>query len=242
MGAAGDRDLVFAREVGELLGAGEAITNREDVGRGVEILGEVDAGGGAAEHVARHVAAGLKRRDPDRGERLPDLGHVLNVDVVELEVLAIGDVDDAPAPAPRDLGAYIQLVGAELAGGRPDAHHEHLVFLGALRVYAVPAEAPAEVGGVDRVPAVDGVIVDDPVVDVEAILVALVLLLRGQRLAIAHLPLALRALRPRHLQRRLQVLLLGLRQGAGYRHGRAVDFVSHRPCPASTTRQSRRAR
>ena len=97
----------------------------------------------------------------------------------------------------------------ELAAVDPDPQHEVAVveFLRlehrglaavdagpALGVQPVPAEPAAQVGRVDRVEALLGVDVDDPLADVEPVVVLLVLLVLVQRLAVAEGPLALAAL------------------------------------------------
>ena len=69
----------------------------------------------------------------------------------------------------------------------------------ALGVEAHPAEPAAQVGGVDRVEAALGVDVEDPVPDVERVVVLLGLLVLVQRLAVAERPLALAALGARDL-------------------------------------------
>jgi hypothetical protein len=81
--------------------------------------------------------------------------------------------------------AVIELLGLE-RGGLPaiDARP-------ALRVQAEPAEPSPEVGGIDGVETLPGVDVDDPLADVEPVIVLLVFLVLVQRLAVSERPLAL---------------------------------------------------
>src|SRR6266436_9886120 len=62
-----------------------------------------------------------------------------------------------------------------------------------LRVQPVPAESAAQVSRVDGVEAVLGVDVDDPLADVEPVVVALVFLVLVERLTVAERPLAFAA-------------------------------------------------
>src|SRR4029079_16044041 len=99
--------------------------------------------------------------------------------------------------------------GREERTVRADAHHEELVVellllehrglapveaRCALRVETHPAEAPAQVGRVDRGEAAPGVDVQDPGPHVERVVVLLRLLVLVQRLGVAERPLALTAL------------------------------------------------
>ena len=67
----------------------------------VERLERAGAGQVAGHHVADGVAAGLTGGHADRRQVAHDLGHALEVDEVELDVLAGGDV----APAPEYVSA-----------------------------------------------------------------------------------------------------------------------------------------
>jgi len=61
----------------------------------------------------------------------------------------------------------------------------------ALGVQAVPAHPAPEIGRVDGVESLPGVDVDDPLADVEPVVVLLVFLVLVQRLAVSERPLAL---------------------------------------------------
>ena len=94
-GAAGEVDLELA---GQALGervAQEVLERGLGPRRDVEHLVRAGAGEVAALHVADGVAARLAGGEPDRGEVAQDLGDLLELHEVELDVLAGGDV--APA-------------------------------------------------------------------------------------------------------------------------------------------------
>src|SRR5262249_14908247 len=106
------------------------------------------------------------------------------------------------------VGDHPELLQAELAAVDPDAEHEVAVveLLGfedgrlaavdsgpALRVQPEPAEPPPQVGRVDRVETTLRVDVDDPLTDVEPVVVLLVLLVLVQRLTVTESPLSFAA-------------------------------------------------
>src|SRR5207237_6659195 len=124
------------------------------------------------------------------------------------EVLPVGYVRRAACVTARDVGDDPQLVVGQPAAVDADAEHEvavvellRLQHRGlaavdagpALCVQPVPAEPAAQVRRVDGVEAVLGVDVDDPLADVEPVVVALVFLVLIERLAIAERPLAFAA-------------------------------------------------
>src|SRR4029077_1947947 len=107
-----------------------------------------------------------------------------------------------------DVGDDPQLVVGQPAAVNADAQHEvavvELLWLkhrglaavdagSALRVQPVPAEPAAQVSRVDGVEAVFGVDVDDPLADVEPVVVALVVIVLVERRAIAERALAFAA-------------------------------------------------
>ena len=127
----------------------------------------------------------------------------------------------------------------------------------ALGVETHPAHPATEVGGVDRVEAALGVDVEDPVADVEGVVVLLRLLVLVQRLAVAERPLALGAAGARHVgvTRRLRIeaqvrhggwwsFADGARTGARLRSGSEVDqrgqHIMLRVRPRSTWRRTTR--
>ena len=131
-----------------------------------------------------------------------------------LDVLPVGDVGGVACVTARDVGDDPQLVVGQPAAVDTDTQHEVAVvellrlqdrgFAAvdagpALCVEPVPAEPAAQVSRVDGVEAVLGVDVDDPLADVEPVVVALIFLVLVERLAIAERPLAFAAFGARDL-------------------------------------------
>ena len=154
------------------------------------------------------VPAGLDGGQPDVVQSAPQLGDVLDLDPVELEILAIGDVQ----------GTAGELVGggaddAHLARGQrlavhADALHEEVVLqlgdvelggapavdaLPALGVQAPPPEAAVQVGGVDGLEAARGVVGEDPPAGAQRVAVLFEGLVVVERLAAVDEPLAVGA-------------------------------------------------
>jgi hypothetical protein len=92
--AARERRLELAPEVLHVGMAEQEAHQRLRVRRDVERLGLAHARERARGDVAHRVAARLARGDADRREPPHQVGRVLDVDVVELDVLARGDVQD----------------------------------------------------------------------------------------------------------------------------------------------------
>ena len=173
---AGHGGLELARQVGEPRVADVAAEDLLQGPRAVDDLVLGDAGDGRAEERPGRVAARLEAAQAGGVEAVPDLGDVLDADPVVLDVLAVGDVggvtgevDADAAQRPHGLRGEQPTVGA-------DAQHEvavvELLLLEhrglaavdaglALGVEAHPAEAAAQVGGVDRVETPLGVDVED---------------------------------------------------------------------------------
>src|SRR5690348_1600760 len=206
--AAADRGLELARQDGERGVADVRLADGGDLRRAVDDLVRVDAGLRAVADRPRGIAAGLGGGQAYRLERLPDVGDVLDLDPVQLDVLPVGDVRCAAGVTARDVGDDPQLVVGQPATVDTDAQHEVTVVellrlqhrglaaveaRPALCVQPVPAKPAAQVSRVDGVEAVLGVDVDDPLTDVEPVVVALVFLVLVERLAIAERPLAFAA-------------------------------------------------
>src|SRR5699024_9753521 len=144
-------------------------------------------------------------------EAAPDLGHVLDLDPVELDVLTVRDVGGAAGEVVRDVRDRPQLFGGEFAAVDADAHHQILVLelMGlegrratavdsgfALSVQAPPAETSVKIIGGDRGESALGVDVLDPVADIEAVVLGLIDLIFVQRFTAVDLPLPIGLLRP----------------------------------------------
>ena len=165
-GVPGDRGLEFAGQVRQRLVADEAC----------EVISSI-CGVGSISSSAAMPATGEPRTtrgtsphasvvpSPTALEAAPDLGHGLDLDPVQLDVLAVGEVGGVAAELGRDAGDHPQLLGRQLAAVDADPQHEVLVLelvrlegRGpaavdpglALRVETPHAEPPVQVGRVDR--------------------------------------------------------------------------------------------
>jgi hypothetical protein len=150
--AAGDADLVLARQVRVELVVQEVLVDRLGGRVAVDDLVVREPGHGAPDDVAGDVAAGAGGRHPDPLEAVEDLRDVLQPDPVDLEALARRAVDHAAAEVLGDRGHGLDLRRAQLALDHLDAHHE-MPVAGVVRVEAVPLEEP-DVVGAQRFPAV----------------------------------------------------------------------------------------
>ena len=140
LAAAGDRDLVLAREVRVELVVEEVGVDRLGRGVAVEDLVVADPGERAADDVAGDVAAGARRRHPDLLEPREDLGDLVEGEPVVLEALAGRAVDDPAGEVVGDRRHHLRLVGGEDA--LDDLRPEHEVaVLRVVRVEAVPLQA-----------------------------------------------------------------------------------------------------
>ncbi len=122
-GAAREGGLELAPEV---LAVGVAEQEAEEgrgIGGGVEGLGVAHARERAGREVAHPVAARLAGGDADRRQTPHQVGGVVDVDVVELDVLAGGDVEDRVRVLLGQLGHHLELLGRRAAVGELDAHH-----------------------------------------------------------------------------------------------------------------------
>ncbi len=124
---AGDGGLELARQVREPRVADVAAHDLVDGRRPVDDLVGGDAGHGGAEHDARRVAARLVGGQADRLEPLPDRGHVLDADPVQLHVLPVGDVGGVAPVGLGDVGDRAQLLGSQQPAVAAHAEHEVLV-------------------------------------------------------------------------------------------------------------------
>src|SRR4051812_17639287 len=121
----GERDLELARQQLADLVAHEVADEGAGVGGHVVGLAVADAGPRVARHVADGVAAGLAAREAGVGDHPDDLGRPLERDVVELEVLAGGDVALAQRRVVLGhVGERLHLLGRDAAEG--ELHADHL--------------------------------------------------------------------------------------------------------------------
>ena len=121
--AAGEGDLELAAEV---LAVG--VTEQESgqglgVGRDVEGLGAADARQRACGHISDRVAAGLSCGDVDGCEPAHEVDGILDMNVMQLHILARGDVADRIRVLFPQIGEDVQLTGGQASEGDLDALH-----------------------------------------------------------------------------------------------------------------------
>ena len=118
-----DRDLELARQIGEFRVRDGPLAQDLGIDPAIDDL----VGGGADElvggHVADAVAAGLKGVHVHFGQFAQDGGSVFQLDPVELEVLARGEVAVALVVFTADLGQLAELRRGQDAVGNGDAQH-----------------------------------------------------------------------------------------------------------------------
>ena len=93
--AAGESRLEFASEILRIGVTEQEIRHRFGVGRDVEGFVVANARQRAAGDIADGVAAGFLRGDADRRQTAHQVGRVFDMDVVQLEILPSGDVQNA---------------------------------------------------------------------------------------------------------------------------------------------------
>jgi hypothetical protein len=122
-GRAGHGDLEFAGQKREFGMQRRPLA--QDFGVGPRIDGLV--GGGAREmvggDVADAIARGLDRVHLDFGEFRQKIGHARELDPVELQILAGGEMPETAVVDPRDAGEPTHLAGGQHAVGNGDAQH-----------------------------------------------------------------------------------------------------------------------
>ena len=101
----------------------QMVGHRLGVGRGIEGLAAADAGQRAGGDVAHRVAAGLAGGDAHGRQPAHEIGRVFDVDVVQLHVLAGGDVADGVGVLLGDVGEDIHLSRVQAPEGYLDALH-----------------------------------------------------------------------------------------------------------------------
>ena len=112
-GAAREVDLELAGQALRERVAEQPAGGRLGPRRDVELLVRAGAGEVAAHDVADGVAAGLTGGEADRRQQAQDLGRPLELDEVELDVLAGGEVTPATGVRLGDVGAHLELLGGE---------------------------------------------------------------------------------------------------------------------------------
>ncbi len=116
-------DLELARQRGAEPMTQEEPRQRFGVWRDVEPLGGRDARVRARGDVAHGIAARLARREPRLGEAPHRRLDVVQLDEMKLDVLARGDVAEAPRIALADVGERRELIARQDALRHLDAQH-----------------------------------------------------------------------------------------------------------------------
>src|SRR5579859_92611 len=97
------------------------------VGRYVENFIGANTGVGAGGDIANTVSASLASGDAHSGKPAHDAGRVVNLDIVELKILAGRNMGNAIGVFFRQLAHYLELLGIESAAGNLDALHARCV-------------------------------------------------------------------------------------------------------------------
>ncbi len=123
VGRARHRDLEFPRQEREFRMQGRPLA--DDLGPNARILHLVGRHAGilVRRDVSNAIAARLQAVHLDAGELGQDIGHLGQLDPMELQVLARGEVAVALVVAARDLGQLAHLARGQRAVGNGDAQH-----------------------------------------------------------------------------------------------------------------------
>src|SRR6267142_758181 len=122
-----DGDVEFSRQVSELrvaLAADDDAVQFVDDGGGVKQFVRRQTREGAAVDVANVVDARLQRAQVHAAQLLPDFRHGVESETAQLHLLPGGEVHNAVAQPPRELGDGEQLFALRKAIGHANAHHE----------------------------------------------------------------------------------------------------------------------
>ena len=139
-GAAGDGDLVLAREVAVIGVPVEEIGDCLDDRTGVEDFVGGQSSHGAARDVTHGVAASAARGQPRAVQRFEDPGQVVQLHAVELDVLARGQLAVVAAEILGHPADGAQLVWREPSARQLDPHHE-VAHFGLVVIQPVPLQA-----------------------------------------------------------------------------------------------------
>ena len=137
--AAGEVDLELARQPLAQRVAHEVLERRLGPRGHVKELVRARTGQVTRHHVAHRVAARLTSGQADRAEGAHHVGHLGQLDVVDLHVLSRGDVPPAARVRLGEVAHEVHLLGRDRAGGQLDAHH----LVGAALALAVDAVVEA---------------------------------------------------------------------------------------------------
>ena len=141
-------DVELARQVGVLAAVDEQRRDVPAEPARVDQLVREQPAERVGEHVADVVVAGLLGGQPDRGQPLGDLRHMLDAEPLHLEVRAGGDVDDAVAVLVGDRRDLARLSGGQLPRRDPDPVHVAARLVALAVEEAVPLHA-LQIGRLD---------------------------------------------------------------------------------------------
>src|SRR6266481_5822829 len=122
-----DGDIEFSRQIGGLgipLAADDDAVQFVNDGRGIKQFVRRQTGEGAAVDVANVVDAGLERAQVHAPQLFEDFRYGVKSETAQLHLLPGGDVHNAVAKPPRELGDSAQLFALRKAVGHANAHHE----------------------------------------------------------------------------------------------------------------------
>ena len=204
-GGAGDGRLELAGQVGQLGVTQVGVLDGTGQRGRIDDLVLGDAGHRGHQEPPRRVPTALNRGQSHRLQALPQLGHVVDLHPVQLDVLAVSDIGGAAGEVVGDRAEHPQLLAAQAA--TIQAHPLQEVAVGQLRglqlggaaavdpllalgVQTPPAETAVEVIGRDALVAAGTVDVHDPVAHRQRVPVLLEGLVVIERLAPVEGPLA----------------------------------------------------
>src|SRR5271157_6329688 len=124
VGAGGDGDFEFAREIVEIGIAGQFPVDGESDGGDVGDCAGIETHESAASDVAGDIAAGAGGAEAHGVKLVEEVREGFDADPVELDVLADGDVCDAVAVAIGEIGNGVELTAGEETVGDANAYHE----------------------------------------------------------------------------------------------------------------------
>src|SRR5947209_9791010 len=122
--AAADADLVLAGKVVKIRIANEQLGRLKQERRGIHQFIGIHPGQRASGDIAGHVTAGGHGGEPSADKRLDEIGQIINLYPMQLNILANSDVGDTARISLREIGEGAQLMRSKKAVGKADSHHE----------------------------------------------------------------------------------------------------------------------
>ena len=121
--ASGEGDLELPAEVLRVRMSHQKRGTGQRIGRRVEGLGPAHTGHRACGDISHRIAAGLARGDSHGGQSIHEVRRVVDVDIVELDVLARGHVQDVVGVLLRELSKEVHLLCRDASERDLNAHH-----------------------------------------------------------------------------------------------------------------------